>query len=71
MHMPPGRQSAEAVPEEVRAVGVQSGGRGCACVHHSARMCYEIRYDMSPLDDPEERCECLCHQWDEDEEPEA
>lgn len=45
-----------------------AGTYGCACVHHSARMCYEIRYDLSPLDEPEERCECLCHQWDEEDD---
>ena len=42
------------------------GTNGCACVHYNARICYEIRYDMSPLCWPEERCECLCHQWDEE-----
>lgn len=44
------------------------GTYGCACVSRDARTCLIVRYgyreNMTRLD---ERCECLCHQWSDDE----
>lgn len=43
-----------------------AGTHGCACAHHDAVLCVAIRYDDEA--DRNERCECVCHQRDEDEE---
>ena len=41
------------------------GTYGCACVSDSARMCTLLRYDrdMDSLEQHDDDCECLCHQW--------
>lgn len=46
-----------------------SGTFGCACASTDARMCYLIRYDVDPPSEclTDDRCECLCHQWSEDD----
>jgi len=36
------------------------GTYGCACVADSAHACAEIRYGYRDLPEP---CECLCHDW--------
>ena len=41
------------------------GTYGCACLSHDAMQCAQIRYG---IDHPGEPCECLCHQWDDDDE---
>jgi hypothetical protein len=42
---------------------------GCACVSRDARTCVIVRCgyreDMTGQD---ERCECLCHQWSDDDD---
>ena len=43
----------------------QRGTYGCACVDHDSVQCAAIRYGM---DHWGEACECLCHQWDDDDE---
>lgn len=72
---------AEATPAKVRpndGLGVchperdQEGPRGtygCACVSDSARLCTLLRYGRD-IDSHEQHddCECLCHQWSDDDE---
>lgn len=38
---------------------------GCACLDRDAMQCAAIRYGMDHYGEP---CECLCHQWDDDDE---
>ena len=41
------------------------GTYGCACVNRDARNCAILRYGYNP--DPDcQRCECLCHGWEDD-----
>ncbi len=42
-----------------------TGTNGCACRSRDPKQCASIRYGM---DHPGEECECICHQWDDDEE---
>ena len=41
------------------------GTYGCACVSHNAYACAELRYGYRNLPEP---CECLCHNWEDDDE---
>lgn len=41
------------------------GTYGCACLDRDARECMRMRYGF--IGYSSERCECLCHQWDDDE----
>lgn len=41
------------------------GTYGCACVDRDAVQCAAIRYGMDHWGEP---CECLCHQWDDDDD---
>ena len=41
------------------------GTHGCACLHSDALQCAAIRYGMDHYGEP---CECLCHQWDDENE---
>lgn len=41
------------------------GTYGCACVSDSAQACAEIRYGYRDIPEP---CECLCHDWRDDDE---
>lgn len=41
------------------------GTYGCACQDRDARECIRMRYGFVGYSS--ERCECLCHQWDDDE----
>lgn len=43
------------------------GTYGCACVSRNAKVCMLVRYGYAYLD-ADERCECLCHQWDDDDD---
>ena len=44
------------------------GTYGCACVSREARTCLIVRYGYrESMTGSDERCECLCHQWDDDE----
>lgn len=46
------------------------GTYGCACKSRDARNCALLRYGYNG--DPDcQRCECLCHEWPDDEEGEA
>lgn len=36
---------------------------GCACVCDNSFNCSLIRYGYRSNDGEPERCECLCHQW--------
>lgn len=40
---------------------------GCACQRMDAHACILQRYGCD-CGDPSERCECLCHQWSEDDD---
>lgn len=44
-----------------------AGTYGCACPHPDRWMCYELRYGHRGHE-LNEHCECLCHEWDEDED---
>ncbi len=41
------------------------GTYGCACLDRDSVQCAAIRYGM---DHYGEACECLCHQWSEDDD---
>lgn len=55
-----GRQADESANTEG-----PRGTYGCACLDRDALQCAAIRYGM---DHYGERCECLCHQWDDEDE---
>ena len=55
-----GRQTGEAANTEG-----PRGTYGCACLHSDALQCAAIRYGMDHYGEP---CECLCHQWDDENE---
>lgn len=40
-------------------------GYGCACVADSAQLCADIRFHRIERGEP---CECLCHQWREEDD---
>ena len=42
-----------------------TGTHGCACRSRYAKQCASIRYG---IDHPGEECECLCHEWDDEED---
>ena len=46
-------------------------GYGCACVSRDARNCILARYGYVEHDAGDGRCECLCHQWDDEEDDDA
>ncbi len=50
---------------EARDTHGPRGSYGCACVDRDAVQCAAIRYGM---DHWGEACECLCHQWDDDDD---
>lgn len=45
------------------------GTYGCACVADSARLCALLRYgrDIDSHEQHDDDCECLCHQWRDDD----
>jgi hypothetical protein len=46
------------------------GSYGCACVSRDARECALMRYGHG-CDEQSgyyETCDCMCHQWDDDED---
>lgn len=43
---------------------------GCACKSADAHACILLRYGCD-YGDPSERCECLCHQRDQDDDEEV
>jgi hypothetical protein len=43
------------------------GTYGCACQSRDAHTCILLRYGCD-CGDPSERCECVCHQWSDDDE---
>jgi len=45
------------------------GTYGCACVADSARLCTLLRYgrDIDSREQHDDDCECLCHQWSDDD----
>lgn len=46
------------------------GTYGCACVADSARLCTLLRYsrDIDSREQHDDDCECLCHQWRDDDD---
>lgn len=48
-------------------------GFGCACASHDARECAWRRYGLYYREEDcsaevDDRCECLCHGWDDEEQ---
>ena len=41
------------------------GSYGCACMDRDSVQCAAIRYGMDHFGEP---CECLCHQWSDDDD---
>ena len=41
------------------------GTYGCACVSRNAFACAELRYGYRDLPEP---CECLCHNWEDEDD---
>lgn len=41
------------------------GTYGCACLDHDSVQCAAIRYGMDHWGEP---CQCLCHQWSDDDD---
>lgn len=60
---PVDRPVGRLVPE--RDTSGPRGTYGCACMDRDSVQCAAIRYGM---DHYGEACECLCHQWDDDDE---
>ena len=52
-------------PEAERDGEGAKGKYGCACLDRDSVQCAAIRYGMDHYGEP---CECLCHQWDDDDE---
>lgn len=51
-------------------------GYGCACADRDARVCASLRYGIYYMeecgdDERDERCECLCHELDDDLDDDA
>lgn len=57
-------------PEPERDKAGPRGTYGCACVADSARLCTLLRYgrDIDSREQHDDDCECLCHQWRDDDE---
>ena len=54
--------------EEATNTSGPRGTYGCACVSREARTCLIVRYGYrESMTGSDERCECMCHQWDDDE----
>lgn len=51
-------------PEPERDTSGPRGTYGCACMDRDSVQCAAIRYGM---DHYGEACECLCHQWSDDD----
>ncbi len=63
------RPVGRLVTEATDAEGPR-GTYGCACVADSARLCTLLRYDrdIDSREQHDDDCECLCHQWRDDDE---
>ncbi len=60
-------QLGHAAPE--RDTWGPAGTYGCACVSRDARNCTLMRYGWcGNFGRADEACECMCHQWREDDE---
>ena len=51
--------------EEAKDTSGPRGAYGCACLDRDSVQCAAIRYGM---DHWGEACQCLCHQWDDDDD---
>lgn len=58
-----------AGPAEPRDAEGPAGTTGCACVSRDAAECHRRRYGIvaGDVSHGAEECECLCHEWDEDD----
>lgn len=56
--------------EEATNTSGPRGTYGCACVTDSARLCTLLRYgrDIDSHEQYDDDCECLCHQWRDDDD---
>lgn len=52
------------MPTETNTEGPR-GTYGCACFSRDSAECAAARYGFDMM---HEHCDCVCHQWDEDEE---
>jgi len=53
------------LPDEATNACGPSGTYGCACLDSDSVQCAAIRYGM---DHWGEACQCLCHQWGDDDD---
>lgn len=44
------------------------GTYGCACPSRDGRICITLRYGEEAAEDLNDRCQCLCHEWDDDDD---
>ena len=58
------RPVVRPVEDETDAEGPR-GTYGCACVSRNAFACAEIRDGYC---EEQRRCECMCHNWEDDDE---
>lgn len=57
------RKVASKAPTNTEATEGDNG-YGCACVSADAQTCATLRLG----EDAEDRCECLCHQWRQEDD---
>jgi hypothetical protein len=53
------------LPHEATNACGPRGTYGCACVSRSGHACAELRYGYREIPEP---CECLCHDWRDDDD---
>ena len=58
------------LPDEATNACGPRGTYGCACVADSPRLCTLLRYDrdIASREQHDDDCECLCHQWSDDDD---
>lgn len=64
---PVDRPVGRPVDEATDAEGPR-GTYGCACPSRDGRICITLRYGEEAAEDLNDRCQCLCHEWDDDDE---
>ena len=64
-YWPADARRATAPMDESTNTSGPRGTYGCTCMDRDSVQCAAIRYGM---DHYGEACECLCHQWEDDDE---
>ncbi len=71
-HYAAAREAKRLLPlvDEPRDTEGPAGTYGCACASSSARLCTLLRYgrDIDDREQHDDDCECLCHQWRDDDD---